>query len=111
MSKSSRVLMFFVMLVCTLVTAGCAVTEQPSRVVVREEPLLVREAPPPDREEVIVEAPSPRHVWVKGYWTWHDGWVWQPGHWSLPPYGGAQWVPGHWRQRPYGWVWVSGHWR
>jgi hypothetical protein len=98
-------------MVAVLGMSGCTVTERPGEIVVRGEPFVVREAPPPLREEVIGVAPSPRHIWVPGYWAWHDGWAWEPGRWALRPYHGAEWHPGHWARHPNGWVWVSGHWR
>ena len=56
-------------------------------------------------------APSPRHVWVEGEWTWRDGaYVRQPGYWIIPEPHKA-WVPGHWRRAYGGWNWVPGHWR
>ena len=59
---------------------------QREQVIVRE-PTIIRNAPPPLRTEVITVAPSPRHVWVPGYWTWgDDDWVWQSGDWEWRPY-------------------------
>ena len=76
--------------------------------------VVVRQAPPPPRQEVIIAAPSPRHVWVAGYWTWSNGWQWVPGHWDVPPQRLAQrpsvWMPGQWVQRGPDWVWRPGHW-
>jgi len=41
-------------------------------------PALKFESPPP--------APSPRHQWIAGYWSWQGNqYVWIPGHWELPP--------------------------
>lgn len=81
----------------------------PVRRVVEE--VIVTEPPPPPREEVIIERPSPRHVWVQGHWQRNGNeWLWVAGHWQQPPRHGAGWVPGHWDQRPRGWVWVPGHW-
>src|SRR6478672_7023287 len=46
----------------------------------------VRVAPPAARVEVRVAAPSPRHVWIPGYWEWQGGrHVWIVGRWELPP--------------------------
>ncbi len=77
----------------------------------QEAPITANVEPPPMREEVVVPAPSPQHVWIQGHWAWNGGWVWQPGYWAIPPRPYAQWVPGHWRHQPGGWVWVAGHWR
>lgn len=74
--------------------------------------VVVRVAPPPRPHEVIVERPSPHHVWVAGYHRW-DGahYVWVPGVWTVPPQPYYhRWVPGHWRHTPGGYVWVEGHW-
>jgi hypothetical protein len=74
--------------------------------------VYVRIGPPPPRREVIVERPSPRHIWVGGYYRW-DGraYVWMPGAWVVPPQPYYhRWVPGHWRETHHGWVWVEGHW-
>ncbi|KAA0253527.1 MAG: hypothetical protein EDX89_14040 [Acidobacteria bacterium] len=73
--------------------------------------VTVRVAPPAARVEVRGVAPSPRHVWVGGYWSWSgSAHVWVAGKWSLPPRGRARWVEGHWKHVPAGWVWVPGHW-
>ena len=74
--------------------------------------VVVRIGPPPPRREVIVERPSPRHIWVAGYHRW-DGrqYVWTPGTWVVPPQPYYhRWVAGHWRHAPGGWVFVEGHW-
>lgn len=75
--------------------------------------VVVREAPPAPRTEVIGVAPSEDHAWVPGYWTYSDNrWVWMPGHWERRPSTGATWVPGHWDKNAdeRGWVWTPGHW-
>jgi hypothetical protein len=94
--------------------AGCVVAPPPPRHAVVVEPysgVIVRQPPPPLRTEVIGVAPSPRHVWVSGYWTWNNRWVWQRGRWVMPPHHGARWAPGHWRSYRGGWAWAPGHWR
>ena len=72
--------------------------------------VVVRTAPPPEREEVVAVAPSPQHFWVRGHWAWNGGgYNWVPGHWEIrrPT---AVWQPGRWRESGGGWVWVEGRW-
>jgi hypothetical protein len=77
----------------------------------REE-VVVAEAAPAPRVEVIPVAPSVEHVWIAGYWSWHGGsWVWVAGRYVLRPRPAAVWVAGHWARHPRGWVWVHGCWR
>jgi len=70
--------------------------------------------PPPPRREIILEAqrPSRDHVWIKGYWIWHDGrHVWREGHWERPPHPRAVWVEPRWEHRAEGHVFIEGYWR
>src|ERR1700739_2876782 len=72
---------------------------------------LVVKIRPADPVYVRPVAPSPRHVWVEGEWTWENGqYVHHDGYW-VEPRRGFHWVPGHWREAPGGWTWVPGHWR
>jgi hypothetical protein len=74
--------------------------------------VIIRVAPPVPRHEVIITAPSLRHIWVPGYWNWSGtAYVWVPGAWQLPPRPHVHWVPGHYRARRRGWIWIPGHWR
>lgn len=76
----------------------------------REE-IIVTEAPPAARVEVIPVAPSANHLWVGGYWARSgNGWVWVEGRYVVRPRAHAVWVPGHWERHPRGWIWVYGHW-
>ena len=99
----------------TVVRPGPAVVDRPvpapGPAVVEENVAYVRERPPPPRQEVIVRAPSPRHVWIPGRWVWRNGWDWQPGHWDLRPQPYARWQAGRWESRSRGWVWIEGGWR
>ena len=70
-----------------------------------------RVAPPPMRREVRSLAPSPRHVWVDGYWGWqNDRHVWIGGRWELPPAQGQVWVDGSWTNQDGEWVFSPGYW-
>jgi hypothetical protein len=75
---------------------------------------IIREGPPPPRREVMREhdRPSSRHVWIAGYWGWHEGkHVWMGGHWELPPREHAVWEAPRWESRNGGFVFVEGRWR
>ena len=71
--------------------AGCTVVARPAppppplAVQPQEPPMTTNVEPPPVREEVMVPAPSPQHVWIQGHWAWNGRWVWQPGSWVVPP--------------------------
>lgn len=76
------------------------------------EEIIVREAPPPLRVDVMLARPSPRHVWIAGYWHWQgNGYGWVRGHWVLPPREGAVWVAPHFEARAGGSVFITGFWR
>src|SRR5262245_51669278 len=71
----------------------------------------VRVAPPVVRREVRVVAPSPRHVWVGGYWAWQGRrHVWIAGHWELPPAPNQMWVEARWVLENGEWVFYPGYW-
>jgi hypothetical protein len=54
--------------------------------------------------------PSPRHVWVPGYWGSHGGArVWIGGAWLLPQTDWT-WMAPHWQWTGYTWVWQQGYW-
>jgi hypothetical protein len=87
-----------------LVVAPAPVSAEPQVV-------FVQNAPPPDRREYITEAPSPDHVWIRGYWSWQGGaWLWMSGHWERRHHHDDQWEQGHWVQTAHGWEWHDGHW-
>src|SRR5262249_22688593 len=57
----------------------------------------VRVAPPVVREEVRIAQPSPRHVWVPGYWGWRGrSHYWVGGRWAVPPAAGRIWIEPRW---------------
>ena len=74
--------------------------------------IIVQQAPPPPMREYIIERPSPRYVWIDGYWAWRgDRHVWVPGRWDLPPRERLVWVEPRWERRSNGYVFVEGSWR
>jgi hypothetical protein len=67
-------------------------------------------APPAARFEVRPRAPSPRHVWVNGYWGWRGGkHVWEAGRW-VEGRPGFLWVDAHWVNEGGQWIFNEGHW-
>ncbi len=74
--------------------------------------VVVRQAPPASLKESIFDRPSPRHLWVAGYWTWQqDKYQWTAGHWEMPPAGMDTWVAPRWEKRAEGYVFSAGFWR
>ena len=73
--------------------------------------IRIQMAPPAPRVEVIPRAPSPRHVWVPGYWAWRGGrHVWIAGHYELPPRGMHTWIEPRWEHRGGSYVFIEGRW-
>ncbi|PSM30804.1 hypothetical protein BVG81_008640, partial [Haliangium sp. UPWRP_2] len=71
----------------------------------------IRVAPPAPRVEVRAVAPSPRHVWIPGYWQWGgQQHVWVAGRYDLPPATGQVWVEERWVNEGGQWVFYQGHW-
>ena len=100
--------------VAAVVTLGCE--SHRHHVVVRDRvsgQVVVTDAPPPvPQVEVIGAAPSPRHIWVPGYWSWTGRrYTWMAGHWEQRPRESANYTAGHWERTPRGWVWYEGYWR
>lgn len=74
--------------------------------------IIVDVPPPPPQREMIVERPSPLHVWVGGHWTWRLGkHVWVSGRWSTAPRTNAVWVGPRWEPRHGRYVYIPGYWR
>lgn len=78
----------------------------------RPQEIVVVTPPPVARQEIVYARPSPRHMWVPGFWSWYgDRYVWIAGHYALPPRGRQQWVPPRWERRGSNYLFVEGHWR
>lgn len=95
------------------VAADTVTTTHESIIIRQGSPLpeiTVQQPPPAPREERRIAPPSPEQVWVPGYWTWNNDWVWVPGRVEKPPERMATWVSGQWSQRGDAWVWRPGHW-
>jgi outer membrane lipoprotein SlyB len=74
--------------------------------------VVVNDAPPaPLGETIVVAAPGPDYVWVRGDWVWNGRWVWVGGHWACPPHPHGEWIPGYWVKGPHGWYRTEGYWR
>jgi hypothetical protein len=76
--------------------------------------IVVGHEPPPHQHEVIIERdrPSPRHVWIPGFYEWRGNQhVWVKGRWELPPHAGAVWIEPRWDHRSNGYVFIAGFWR
>jgi hypothetical protein len=73
--------------------------------------LRVGGPPPPVRVERVPAAPSPRHVWVPGWWWWEGArYEWRAGAWVIPPATGEVWVPASWRFENGQWTYYPGYW-
>ena len=96
-----------------LLSTGCS-TQRTYEPVVATAPtgaVVVTQAPPAPRQEVVGVMPGPEYVWVRGYWLSRNGhWVWMNGHYERRPRPGVAWVQGHWDNTSRGWVWTPGHW-
>ena len=97
-----------------LMTGGCASRHTRTVVVASDEGVdvvYIETAPPAPRIEVISKRPTPKAIWIPGYWMWKGNkYVWAPGHWEKKPRGRA-WAPGQWKRTHRGWYWVAGYWR
>jgi hypothetical protein len=72
---------------------------------------MVATGPPPMVNEVIAVSPSPRHVWMPGYYSYSGGnYVFVNGSYRIPPRGKTSYVQGNWRNTPKGYKREKGHW-
>ena len=111
--KRETLRILLLVLLGSLFISGCATKHyEPVVSTTPTGEVVVTEAPPAPRQEVVGTAPSTSHVWVEGYWMRSNGrWVWVPGHYESRPRLNASWVPGHWNQTSRGWVWTPGYWQ
>jgi len=71
--------------------------------------LVVEDAPPAPREEVVVTRPG--FVFVHGHWNREGGrWVWVGGRYERERVG-KTFIQGHWERRGHQHVWIEGGWR
>jgi hypothetical protein len=72
---------------------------------------LVATGPPPMVNEVMVTSPSPRHVWMPGYYSYNRGnYVFVNGSYRIPPRGKTSYTQGNWRNTSKGYKRDKGHW-
>jgi hypothetical protein len=93
-----------ILLATVIATAFVGVAAPVSAAVV-----IVREAPPPPRDEVV---PAPRHgyVWAAGHWEWkHNRHTWVPGSWIRARKGYVYHAP-TWEERNGSWHMRRGSW-
>lgn len=72
---------------------------------------VVATGPPPMVDEVIIAAPSSRHVWMPGYYSYNRGnYVFINGSYGIPPRGRTSYTQGSWQNTPRGYKRGRGHW-
>jgi len=72
---------------------------------------VVTVATPALQTEVVMTQPSPKYVWLAGYWSWrNDRYEWLAGHWQLPPNSNAVWITPHWEQQGNAFRFTEGYW-
>jgi hypothetical protein len=72
---------------------------------------VVPTLPPAPVAEVATPSPGPDFIWIAGGWSWHDQWMWEPGHWAQPPSWHAVWVPHRCENRNGVIVFIQGGWK
>lgn len=74
--------------------------------------IVATQPPPPPPREVMLERPTPAHVWIGGYWGWEHGrHAWIGGRWELAPRSNVVWVAPRWELRAGRYVFIRGYWR
>lgn len=102
-----------VRLVCLGALLGGAVVLSAEDAAPVAEPAPLLDKPlPPSTPDTVGEQPSAQHVYICGHWRWQDGaYVWDSGHWEMPPTADATWVAPKWEQKDAGYVLVEGYWQ
>jgi len=78
-----------------------------SRVVYQDSP----PPPPPKVAETVSPSPAANAVWIPGFWDYTgSSYIWNTGHWEIPPPVARQYVSPHWENRGGTYVWVRGYW-
>ncbi len=95
-------------------SAGLAQVPQPMQPAPQVEgmqEIIVAEAPPPPRSEIIVSRPGDDFVWIAGYYEirGHNRY-WVSGHWIRPPRQGVVWISPRWEQRGRNYAFIPGYW-
>ena len=99
--------MFKKILIAGLVAASFA--SGPLASVAQQRTIIIREAPPPPREEA---QPQLRrgHAWVPGHWEWRRGrHVWVEGY-QIRERRGQRWEEARWVERNGRWEMRPGRW-
>jgi hypothetical protein len=72
---------------------------------------VVTAAAPALQTEAVLAQPSPKYVWLAGYWSWrNDRYEWLAGHWQLPPNSNAVWVTPRWEPQGNAYKFTEGYW-
>lgn len=81
-------------------------------VVASTQPVVITQAPPAPQSEPVLEQPSPKHVWIPGYWSYRNSrYVWIAGRWELPPRSDAVWVAPHYEREANAYRFYEGYWK
>src|ERR1044072_4659985 len=90
-----------------LIGVGC-IHREPVYVEQRQQPtyVVVTDAPPAQR--IVEQRPPPPtrdSVWIDGYYSWNGRqYVWEPGHWAVPPHGFTLWIGPRYARDPRGYT-------
>ena len=73
--------------------------------------VVVNQPPPPTKKEEKPKRPAKGSVWLDGSWRYYSGhYVWEPGHWELPPRPHAVYEQPRWLVRHGNHMFVEGYW-